>query len=130
MKRLTRKQETEKQILLGKMTEQKDALEVEIAQYNETMAEAWARVVEVHANLGAAVSDAEVFRQEINDAQEEYFDERSDTWQEGDAGSNYSCWKDDWGQELVIDELDSPDEVEMPDIEVIEQFELLTEGPG
>jgi hypothetical protein len=60
---------------------------------------------ELHAILDRFASDAEG-----------YFDERSDKWQESDAGSVYSDWKDDLRR--LADELEEEiDPPELPELD-------------
>ena len=67
------------------------------------------------------VADVESYRDEIVSEMETYFDERSDKWQEGDAGSAYSEWKGEW-ENLdcsAIDQVDEPDSSLMGELEAL-----------
>jgi hypothetical protein len=129
MKKLSRKQEIQKQELAEKMAAAKEGLEVEINAYNGVLQEAWERLEEALSKLNEAIQEAEEFRVEIAGAQEEYYDERSERWQEGDAGQAYQAWKQDWEMELSEVEMEQPDDLEMPDAEAIDNFELLNDEP-
>jgi hypothetical protein len=62
------------------------------------------------------------FVEDIKQRQENYFDARSENWQESDRGSDYECWKDEWES---FSELDA---IEYPDFVDIEEFENLPDS--
>lgn len=67
---------------------------------------------ELHGILDDIVSEAET-----------YYDERSEKWQESDAGSAYSDWKD--GISFLRDQVD--DDVDAPDKPSFERPDWVTE---
>jgi hypothetical protein len=84
-------------------------------EYNESVE----KLHGVYANLAGAA--------------QEYFDERSETWQEGEAGATYAEWIDQLsavdGAEAVDIEL--PDEIEQPDLpDYTDTTWLPPEAPG
>jgi hypothetical protein len=122
MKALTKAQEATKTNLVERLNKAKadvlaayvhvitiidEKLNVEITAYNEILAE------------------LETFRDELVGDMETYYDERSEKWQEGDAGSNYQSWKDAWeGLSVdVVDEVDHPDEPQMDHADELEGVE-------
>ncbi len=57
--------------------------------------------------LNSAIQEANEFKAEITDRQQEYMDERSEKWMESDAASEYEAWMDQWSEELEeIDEFE------------------------
>lgn len=58
--------------------------------------------------------EVKTWMQEIHDAQQETFDDRSEKWQEGEAGQNYQSWMDEWEAGDQIEELAY---LEAPDFE-------------
>jgi hypothetical protein len=68
------------------------------------------------------LSEVESFRDELVGDMESYYDDRSEKWQEGDAGSNYQEWKGEW-EALSVDEVpevDHPDEPQMDHADELE----------
>lgn len=79
MKKLTKEQLKKKTALFEELEKARDQFNVMLEEANE-------------------------FRQEMNDLMQEYFDEKSEKWQEGDAGSTYQDWMGEWESELEFDE--------------------------
>jgi uncharacterized protein YukE len=70
------------------------------------------------------------FMQSTHHQQENYFDERSTNWQEGDAGQSYESWMDEWSVDLEeLDEVELPEEVEGPEFEAVTLLRELPEQP-
>src|ERR1700722_2892109 len=126
MKRLDKKQKARHEELSQKLTETHDELNEAILVFN-------AKVSALHAELLApkvaavneVITAANLFAEEINAEQVDYYDERSDAWREGDAGSEYESWKDSWELELEELSLEEPtplDEVD-PDVEAFTNLE-------
>lgn len=91
-------------------------LESAIGGYNETVNAAKQKVEDALKKLNDAISSADNWRDGIHADQESYFEDRSEKWQESDAGQNYSAWMDEWSQEFEQVELEYPEELEMPDV--------------
>lgn len=77
---------------------------------------------EAIADLNGTVTDMNTFKDEIVQQMDDYFDEKSEKWQEGDTGSAYSEWKGEWEQ-LSIDQMEeiALGDNTLPDIEEFEQ---------
>lgn len=76
---------------IGKL---RDAIEGKKAKIEEAF-------VQFRESIAPIIEEAEEERQELHgvlddivNAMESYYDEKSEKWQEGDAGSAYSEWKD------------------------------------
>ena len=78
MKRLSKAQNAERHNLTEELIALHTAVEQALAELNEKIAE------------------ARDFRDSIVNSMEEYMLDRSDKWQDSDAGQNYSDWKDNW----------------------------------
>lgn len=65
-------------------------------------------IADLASELNAKIDEFNAFRQEVADEQEDYFNGRSETWQEGDKGSAYTDWMDAWSCDL--DPADDPSE--------------------
>lgn len=130
MKRLSRQQITEKAQHVSDVQEAKQELEEAIAKYNETMEAAKGPVEAAVEKLNDAISAADEWRANISSEQDSYYDERSEKWQEGEAGSNYSDWKDSFSSEFEQVEVSFPDELEVPDCSVDEDIDQMADEPG
>jgi hypothetical protein len=64
------------------------------------------------------------FAENIKQRQQDYYDDRSESWQESDRGMEYECWKDEWDSFYELDEIECPDFVD------IEEFENLPDSMG
>jgi DNA-binding ferritin-like protein (Dps family) len=107
MNKLTKAQEATKDELVARLNKAKtDALAL-YAEVTEVIDRLNAEVTTYNEILG----DLEGFRDELVGDMESYYDERSEKWQEGDAGSEYQSWKGEW-EGLSVDEVP---EVEAPD---------------
>jgi hypothetical protein len=93
MKKFTKAQIKELNELTEKLRENVGGIEETLAALQE--------------KIGAyndAVVEFNTFRQGIEDDMQNYFDEKSEKWQDGDAGQNYQAWIEEWNTD--IDELE------------------------
>lgn len=70
----------------------------------DQLSDAHSELVQVAEKYNVLREQAREFVQEIVDAQEEYYDARSEKWQEGEEGSTYATWREAW--EDVLNELE------------------------
>ena len=92
MKRLSKAQETSVDDLIGdvrdnerKLVEAHAEMSAAVDNYNDAVAE-----------YNAAATAVQEFRDEVVGDMEAYRDDRSERWQEGDAGQAYQAWIDEW----------------------------------
>lgn len=130
MKKLNKAQLAKWEEFKAAISDERDALETEIDAYNALMNETWERVESALLSLNEKIVAAEEWRGEIAAEMQQYFDERSERWQEGDAGCAYQDWINDWESELSEVELEAPEDVEMPDDDAGTTLENLTEDPS
>jgi hypothetical protein len=73
------------------------------------------------------LDDVESFRDEVVSEMETYYDERSESWQESDAGNNYADWKGQYESldANKLDELEAPDGLKV----LTDELEELPEQP-
>src|SRR5215469_7379384 len=110
MKKLSKAQAQEWSDLIKKVNEAKDDLDGAWGRVESAVEDANTEVTKYNDALGAAAA----FRDEIVGEMDDYMSERSDKWQEGEAGEAYSAWKDEW-EGLDLDEIadiDIPDQPE------------------
>jgi hypothetical protein len=102
-----------------------------LAIAKQNIDDAFTKLEETHGELKGAVdeyngvlSEVTEWRDGITGQMEEYQGERSDKWQEGEAGEQYQSWLDAWTG-IDLDEVEYDDLPELPDIEHIENLENL-----
>ena len=86
--------EDEKRILEleQKLNDAKLAVAVEMENLTPHMA----KVNDAIDAYNEILSEAKGFAEDISRQQEEYYDERSDAWQDGDKGQEYQSWQEEW----------------------------------
>lgn len=119
MKRMTRQQIKERDDLAGKVEEAGTKLNETIGKFNSTLEDAKAELEGAQSELNEAINNANAMREQIQGDMESYVDERSEKWQEGDAGNQYQSWIEAWSNELEEVELDLPESLEEIDVESI-----------
>lgn len=97
----------------------------------EEVENAYSAFEDAHGELAAAVeayneavSEAESFRDEIVGEMQTYYDDRSEKRQEGDAGSNYQDWINEW-ENFDLTHLDEPDLPYRPECAHADELENL-----
>lgn len=129
MKSLSKTQVKEKSTHQAAVADAHSDLTEAIEAFNASRTEAWAKVEEAQTKHREAVESANGWREGIEDAARGYYDDRSEKWQEGDAGQAYSSWLDALGTEFEIpDDIDEPEDVEIPE-DVSGSIEELPEVP-
>jgi hypothetical protein len=117
MKKLDKQQLKRKAELLEAAFAAREATSLAVGGFNEAMAEAWKHVEESLAALNTAVVDLNAFREEVVQGMEDFAGERSEKWQESEAGQAYESWKDEWdGCRVEEVELERPADVDEPDV--------------
>ena len=100
-----------------------DALSgVENAQgaYNAEMQALWQKyMAPAFGRLNAALSEAERFKEGVEERLQNFSDDQSDKWQDSDEGSEFSDWLSEW-QNASFDEVDVEEPEEFDYESVIE----------
>jgi len=107
----------------------RDEIVAALTEKATVVEDAWARLTEAHDDLTEAIeaynealADAVGWRDDMAQEMQDYFDERSERWQEGEDGTAYGEWINEWQvadlEELVTPEL--PDEPEFPHADTLE----------
>lgn len=126
MNKLNKTQQATHSSLVDKLSTERTAVEEKIAAFNEKRSELWAEVTASLESFNTALAEARDFRDGITGDMESYSGDRSERWQEGDAGQAYESWKDTWESANLDDiDLDEPSEPEEPDFSGVDDFESL-----
>jgi hypothetical protein len=127
MKKLSREQMKEYADLNARLHDAYARLDAPIARFNEAVAKAYAELQlqpEV-VHLNETVEAVNSFIETVHADQQDYYDERSEGWQDGDAGSTYDDWMSAWELEVGEVEFEEPVPMEPPYFEGLELFEAI-----
>lgn len=121
MNKLTKAQEATKDDLVKRLNEAKAEVEKAFGVVVNYMDNELASAVAAYNDI---VGEVEGFRDELVGDMENYYDERSEKWQEGDAGSSYQEWKGEWEglDTTIVDDATVPDEPTMGHADELEQL--------
>ena len=111
MKRLNQEQRNEWERLAQAMERARERLEPLVDQWNDMAEdESPGRATEVSQATEAAwnawasaAEDVKAFADGIRNEAQDYFDERSERWQESEKGEEYSAFIDSWGEVADMD---------------------------
>lgn len=150
MKRLNKTMLAKQAELASRLHALNVATEAIVVEYNEALETAFSvyecAIMDAESAATAdydlvdtsAIEDSKEFAEEIIGAQDDYYDNRSEKWQEGDRGQAYDEWRTEWDQstegfrdyEWAIPDpyLEPPELMEVEPIEV-GGFEWATSEP-
>jgi hypothetical protein len=112
------------------LEELKGALELEVEEYNSTMNSAWAKVEKRIIDLNEKIVEADQWRADLASEMQDFYDEKSEKWQEGERGCAYQEWISEWESDLSEVEMEAPEDVDMPDVDAIDTMNELSEEPS
>lgn len=126
MKRLSKAQQTTHETISAKLSGAREDLKGAVATFNDKVAALFAEIVQPEVDaFNAAQTEANEFLQEVHEEMESFYEERSDKWKEGDAGSAYEDWKSSWEMEIEELELEEPPTYDEPEVNGVDEFEGL-----
>lgn len=131
MKKLSKPHETERSEHVANLREAQTSLEAAVEAFNSGLEELAQPVADAVERYNEALANAREFCEGVASEMESYYDERSEKWQDGDAGSNYSAWKDAWDDAANADDIavDMPEPIEMLDVDHAETLDDLQPEP-
>lgn len=131
MKRMSKGAEKDLNSAVELLREKKAAIEAAIERFNE-------EVDKLKDDVNGAVEDYNTAREaalaiveEVKDSAQSYYDDRTEKWQEGDKGQEYSEWctaLDNVNSDGL--EVEFPDDLEAPEMNDADEFEALPHAPG
>lgn len=115
--KLTKTEAARRNGLAKALAERADALRDGIECFNAAASEHWAEVEAARDEYNRALEEARSFVEEVREARQAEFDDKSERWQEGERGEAAAAWLAEWEQPDLDDvELDGPEPVEEPDL--------------
>jgi uncharacterized protein YukE len=118
MKRLTKDQIEQHSQISTDLHAAHEAVQSAVAEFNAKVAAAYAELEPHVSDFNSEVEKANSFMGEVYADQESFYDEKSEKWQEGDAGEAYRSWMEQWEQVIEEMELDVPEELGEPDVDL------------
>lgn len=116
MKKITKAQQDQIDAAIKAADDSQSDLVAAIEEYNQHRDEIVAVVEQALETYNDKLQAIKDVYEGIAEEARAYYDERSEKWQEGDAGTNYNEWIDTLeAVEFDEVELDLPDELPMPD---------------
>jgi uncharacterized coiled-coil DUF342 family protein len=130
MKALGKKDAKRKAELVGEIQDKAGELSTAVAKFNEELAKLREDLTATITEYNEVVQTAEEFRADMLSQMQSYFDEKSERWQEGEAGQAYQQWINDWeGGALTQVDLEMPDDISEPSDEASAELEGLADDP-
>jgi hypothetical protein len=126
MKKLSKRDLERRTEVLAKLQAAEKQIDEAIVVVNSVIDE---KVNAAITRYNEAVSELEGLRDDIVAEMESYAGDRSEKWQEGDAGQAYEEWKGEW-ENLDVSELDAVEALELPETPHAEELEALPSEPN
>jgi hypothetical protein len=129
MKRLDKEQAARHEEMAGKLVNAREELNSAIVEFNDEVRGLFEKTVKPKVEaLNEAIGEANDFCIEVHSDMEAYQGEKSEKWQESDAGVEYQDWMDQWDGEIDEVDFDAPEDIDEPDVDV-DEFENLPHEP-
>jgi hypothetical protein len=127
MRKLTKANLAERDKLASDLRDRATDLDAAIGKYNDAISRAWEELEAHQMAYNEAVADANAWKTEIASDIQNYMDDRSEKWHEGDVASQYESWKEQFEQE-ELDQVDfaQPEQIEA---DLADAAELLDQLP-
>ena len=130
MKALSKDQEKEKVALIDSIRDAHAALEASVITYNAAMEKEQREVRSKLVDLNEKLQEAKGWAEGLAGDMQNYYDERSENWQEGDNGQNYDAWKSEYENFSPDDlEIDFHEDLEVPECTGADDLETLPDEP-
>lgn len=129
MNKLTRDQIQTKLKFAYQLSDVGEDIQDSIKRYNQLIEAARTEIEGLVGRYNELVQDAQGMMEGIHDEQEAYKGDRSDRWQDSDAGQAYTEWMDAWAVDLEEMDIVLPDEIEEPSLDALDVLRDLPDKP-
>lgn len=110
--------------IVAELRDAHGALESAVEAFNDAVKEAWEAVAEPHGLYLAAVEKAERFRDDMVSQAESDLEDKSEKWQESEAGERAQNWASELRDLSFAEfEAEKPEKAECPDDADINAFD-------
>lgn len=124
MKRISKQDDSRRADFVAKMRAAHEAVEEKVEAANEAIRAANAEI----AALNEVYEEARGFAEDIGREIEEYMDERSDAWRDGDRFEPYDQWRAAWA-DWEREPFDDIAEIEPPESDAVDELDDLPVEP-
>lgn len=134
MKKISKADMIEVERVRNNVRDAEAGVEDAVAALNGALDERWVAVERACGDLESARSDAASIIEGLVGQIDEYMDERSDAWREGDKGGEYQSWHDAWEEAQGLCEsyetLQKPETLDASEVlGVADELDALAESP-
>lgn len=133
MKKLTKDQWVQITEAMDACNKQGDQLHAAVHAYNETVDRARADLGNCLNSYNESVAALREIYNDLSGQAQEYYEERSEAWQDSDAGTTYAEWIEQLADVDGLDgvDLELPEDIEEPDLpDFTDTTWLPPEAPG
>ena len=131
MQKLSKTEEAQLDTYMAALVEAYEALGAAAETFNAALEEAWAAFAQEQERYNAVVDDWNAWRLQVGADGREYFDERSEKWQESHKGQAYAAWIEPYEDEYLFERstLESPEPVEIEVNDPTDEMTPFAAGP-
>src|SRR5262245_34126167 len=116
MKKFTKTHLDQRDAFAKALRERYDDLSTLVEQYNTTMQTLWDEIATAQDAFNQAIVDARDWLEGVEGEMEKYYNDRSERWQEGDAGQAYQEWMQSVNDcDLTEADLSAPTDLDEPE---------------
>lgn len=126
MKKLSKEERDHRVTVRADLMERKQHINGLIEALNQIVDLKWSEISDEINALNETIMEVNDWVTEIHEQQEAYYWERSETWQNGDAGQRYQEWMIEWDCSLTTEYLDDPPGIEPLAVEAIDEIDNLS----
>lgn len=131
MKSISNKQLEQLNSFKSDLQQKQEEVSSASTDFNGKVQELWANLVADSIDeYNKTVSAAQDFVDQTQEEIQNYYDERSESWQSGEHGTSFNEWINQWDVSLEEIDMDSPSETDLPDFGAVGQLEDLPEEPN
>lgn len=128
MRKLSKTQLDGRTLVCDKLRDTYLVLEGAVEKFNTALDDLWQKVEDAEAKYNTVVQEANEWRENIASEIEEFIQEKSDKWQEGDKGQAYVEWHTQYDAiELQDVDLERPESLSLDDGDQADILEELDE---
>jgi DNA repair ATPase RecN len=127
MKKVDKGRQSELVQLSEKLRTIGNELTAEIVAFNDEISRRWQEIESLVESYNESVQQVNEVRESVHSDMDSYYTDRSEKWQEGEAGQNYQSWMEAWADDLPEIAVEQPDEIEEPSLEA---SDLIDDLPG
>jgi plasmid maintenance system antidote protein VapI len=126
--KLTKEEAAQLKDLTRKASEKEDAFRAVVRKSEDIIEDAVSAINDARSELNELIVETNEFREAVATRLREEFDDKSDTWKEGEKGSDTDSFISQWETEGMeeIDGIEAP-ELDLPEINLHEGLESLPE---